>query len=172
MRMTDGPRTPAEASHVGGASPQPRERPDDLIVLVYVSTATRDIPTAELTAMLEGGRRRNAARDVTGLLAYYDGTFMQAIEGPRAVVDGLLKKIAADPRHTGLIVLIRERVARRQFSEHSMAFRDRSAGPAPEGFSGLLNAGLPGEESLVDQSSRVHRLLQGFADRHLRRPPR
>jgi hypothetical protein len=141
---------------------------EDLILLVYTSTATRELSTEELRAMLEGGRRRNAARGVTGLLAYHDGQFMQAIEGPRAVVDALFARIADDWRHYGILVLLHERRSARQFVDHAMAYRDMRDEPLPDGHSGLMNDGLRAE-SFQGHSDKVHRLLQVFADTQLRR---
>ena len=141
---------------------------EDLVVLVYTSVATRDIPREELAAMLERARRRNAARKVTGLLVYHDGCFMQAMEGPAATVDALLNTIAADGRHRAILVLLRQPIAERQFQAHSMAYRDLRDEPLPEGHVGLLNDGLRGE-SFRGHPDRIHRLLQIFADTQLRR---
>ncbi len=141
---------------------------DELIVLVYSSTSSRDLQREELAAMLEGARARNAARNVTGLLLYHDGCFMQAIEGPRRVVHALLAKIGRDDRHRGILVLLEERREERQFPDHAMAYRDMSGGDTPEGYRGLLNDGLAAEH-FRGHPDRVHRLLQIFADTQLRR---
>lgn len=141
---------------------------DGLIVLVYVSTATRELSPEELRAMLAGGRRRNTARGVTGLLAYHDGQFMQALEGPADVVDALFARISGDPRHYGILRLLREPLAARQFGDHAMAYRDTQAEALPDGHSGLLNDGLQAD-SFRGHPDKVHRLLQIFADVQLRR---
>lgn len=146
----------------------PASDADDLIVVVYTSAASRDLSRAELAAMLQGARRRNGARGVTGLLLYHDSVFMQAIEGSRVVVEGLLATISLDPRHRGVMVLLQERRAARLFPDHSMAYRDMSAEVLPEGYRGLLNDGLRGE-SFHGHPDRVYRLLQTCADTLLRR---
>ena len=140
-----------------------------LWVLVYTSAATRDIPREELGEMLAGGRRRNRARGVTGLLVYHDGMFMQALEGPQPVVHALMAAISADDRHRGIFILLDEAASERRFAEHAMAYRDTGRGPFPEGFSGLLNPGAP--TPFADSRDRVHRLLRSFAETVLRRRP-
>ena len=141
---------------------------DDLIVLVYTSTATRDLSPDDLAAMLQGARARNARRGITGLLLYHDGCFMQAIEGPRASVHALLAKVGADDRHRGVFVLLEERRTQRQFPDHAMAYRDMRSAEVPEGHVGLFNDDLRAE-SFAGHPDRVHRLLQVFADTQLRR---
>ena len=142
---------------------------EELIVVVYTSSSTREISREELGAMLEGARERNAKRRITGLLLYHDRCFMQAIEGPRRTVHALLAKIARDDRHHGMLVLLEEPRRTRQFPDHSMAYRDSSSEVLPEGHSGLFNDGL-GAEHFHGHPDRVHRLLQLFADTQLRRP--
>ncbi len=147
----------------------PASEPDaDLVVVVYTSVATQEPSRDDLAAMLDGARRRNAARGITGLLVYHDGCFMQAMEGPRPVVDDLLRRIAADGRHGAMLVLLQQPREARQFAGHSMAYRDMRDDPLPEGHSGLLNDGLRGE-SFRGHPDRIHRLLQIFADTQLRR---
>jgi hypothetical protein len=142
---------------------------DELIVVVYTSSSTREISPEELAAMLEGASQRNAKRRITGLLLYHDGCFMQAIEGPQRTVHALLGRIGRDDRHRGMLILLEEPRRTRQFPDHSMAYRDSSSEDMPEGHSGLFNDGL-GAEHFHGHPDRVHRLLQVFADTQLRRP--
>jgi hypothetical protein len=72
-----------------------------LLRAVYVSTATRDLRDEELGALLDVSRRDNAARGITGALAYHDRVFIQVLEGPEAAVEALLATIARDPRTPG-----------------------------------------------------------------------
>jgi hypothetical protein len=58
------------------------------------------------------------------------------LEGPEEAVDELMAKIARDPRHTDVRVLLTENLEERRFSEWTMGFEPIGvpAGPAPEGF--------------------------------------
>jgi hypothetical protein len=61
--------------------------------LVYVSAAVTWFSEAELRALLTGARFRNENADITGMLLYKDGNFMQALEGSEAAV---LDRIGAE----------------------------------------------------------------------------
>lgn len=95
-----------------------------LITLVYVSSAVRLMTATELIELLRGSRERNQQKQITGLLLYRDGNFMQALEGEETAVDGLHEHIHRDPRHRGLITLIRQPISERVFGEWSMGFRN------------------------------------------------
>lgn len=108
----------AVCSHVpmdSGAGP--------LLSLTYVSSATELLDLAELSAMLTRFRPRNEDREITGLLLYSGGNIIQTLEGPDRSVDATYAEICADPRHTGLRVLVREEVGERSFADWAMGFR-------------------------------------------------
>jgi hypothetical protein len=115
--------------------------------------------------MLLGARRRNSERSITGCLAYHDLMFMQAMEGPRAVVQRLFATIGADERHRGIFVLVNGPTARREFQDHRMAYVDRT-GRQPDGFCPLFH-----DEGSSEQrgSTRLRRMLANFVDTQLRR---
>ncbi len=95
---------------------------DTLISVTYLSTATRPFTNAELAELLATSRRRNAARGVTGILLYKDGSFAQVLEGPAQVVDALYDKIRRDRRHRAVTPILRRRIDERLFGDCSMAF--------------------------------------------------
>lgn len=94
----------------------------DLYSIVYVSTAAREVPLNELMRLLDGARRRNAQEQVTGVLLYADKSFMQYLEGPAEGLSRVYEAIKTHPLHYGLIDLVREPIAAREFAEWSMAF--------------------------------------------------
>lgn len=98
-----------------------------LISLVYVSTATSVFDTGTLEALLAVSRRRNTEAGVTGLLVYSDGNIMQCLEGPPEAVDSTFTRLARDPRHFDVTVLVRETVPAREFPDWSMAHSTASA---------------------------------------------
>jgi hypothetical protein len=55
-----------------------------LIQLLYSSKATTALSPAELTAILDKSVANNQARQITGLLLYRDGCFLQLLEGEAA----------------------------------------------------------------------------------------
>lgn len=94
-----------------------------LISLVYASSAITPFDDHQLTRLLDASRVNNAALDVTGMLLYRDGNFMQALEGDETVVLGLERRIRNDPRHRGVLRLLKRPIVEREFPEWSMGFR-------------------------------------------------
>jgi hypothetical protein len=100
---------------------------NELQALVYVSTASHQLSEAEISHLLDRARTRNAQEQVTGVLLYSHGNFMQYLEGPGAGVARVYEHIVADPLHHGIIELVREPIPAREFSDWTMAFRSISA---------------------------------------------
>ena len=133
------------------------------ITLVYVSSATHLMAESELIDLLRTCRDNNAKAGITGMLLYKDGNFMQAIEGPEDAVTHLHRKILADPRHKGLITLVREPINTRQFGDWSMAFRnvDLLSETEREAYSEFLNEPFT-EESFGSNPNKALKLLIAF----------
>ena len=95
-----------------------------MLSLIYVSTSVKLLNDEELLDILKVSRENNSSRDVTGLLLYKGGNFMQVLEGPDEVVEGVFETIKADSRHKDVIVLAREQISNRQFPAWEMAFQN------------------------------------------------
>jgi len=93
-----------------------------MLRVTYLSRETAPFTSRALIDLLEQCRRNNPRWDVTGLLIYGNGTFLQTIEGAQATVDALLERIAKDPRHCDFRILRREEVAGRRHADWSMGF--------------------------------------------------
>lgn len=118
-----------------------------MLQLIYCSVATTPMSATDLHALLEQSRDSNLRHDITGILVYDKGVFLQVIEGPDHEVARLSKNIRRDPRHTGFRQVHLATVGRREFGEWSMAFAAPQAGLCTvEGFldldDGLCGAGL------------------------------
>jgi len=98
-----------------------------LHALVYVSTADHPLSAPEIDHLLERARARNEVEGVTGVLLYSRGNFMQFIEGSAAGMATVYAAITADPLHHGIIELLNEPRASREFSDWAMAFRSVDA---------------------------------------------
>jgi hypothetical protein len=96
----------------------------ELVTLVYVSSAARSFRDSEIQDILGYSRKSNGMKGITGLLLFKHGNFMQILEGYSQVVDDLHQKIINDPRHTGMITLLREPIHSRNFSDWKMGFKD------------------------------------------------
>ena len=93
-----------------------------MLSLIYVSSSVREMDAEELLGILKVSRENNVAKDVTGLLLYKGGNFMQALEGPDDVVMALYEKIKKDPRHKDVSIISTEQIQKRQFPAWEMAF--------------------------------------------------
>jgi Sensors of blue-light using FAD len=133
--------------------------------LVYASSATHPFSEAELLALLELSRRNNTRVNVTGMLLYRDGNFLQVLEGDEPAVRGVHARIALDRRHGGLITLLHGPIAARAFSRWTMGFRNLNS---PEvkgapGYSEFLNDDWLSPK-LAANPNRAIRLLEIFRE--------
>lgn len=95
----------------------------DLYSVIYASSATKVMVEAELMDILEVSRRKNAEREITGILLYFEGSFLQLLEGPRPAIEELMATIARDDRHGNIIRLVAEPMTQRSFPQWSMGFQ-------------------------------------------------
>jgi len=114
--------------------------------IVYVSSALAKLDKDELEDLVAQSRKRNDAVNVTGLLVYSDGNFMQAIEGGHDEVEQLYNRIADDPRHRDLMVIVDHSVEDRSFPSWRMAYAYE---PDPENMARCVHF-LRSHESLYD----------------------
>jgi hypothetical protein len=77
----------------------------------------------DLDHILASARRRNVAEEITGMLLYYRGEFVQILEGEKKSVENIYDKfISPDLRHTALNKVHQNTISHRSFSEWSMGF--------------------------------------------------
>lgn len=93
-----------------------------LYSLIYVSTAVRLLDNNELLEILRTSRKNNIENNVTGLLLYKEGNFLQILEGEEADVKFIFEKIKKDTRHTDIIIIFEEPTETREFDNWQMAF--------------------------------------------------
>src|SRR5262245_17373729 len=134
-----------------------------MISLIYVSSATRLLSEEELLNLLQLSRSNNEQIEITGMLLYKGGNFMQVIEGPEEAVTALYQKILQDPRHTGIMLLSKEPLKERQFPDWSMGFQnlDKLSPEEIPGYTPFLNEDLTSEVFRANPT-RAHVVLQNF----------
>jgi hypothetical protein len=91
-----------------------------LVRLMYASRAVPAVDQEELVAILKKSKANNPRAGVTGVLCFSEGIFMQVLEGGRAAVNQLYNRIAADARHSDVVLLHYEEIAERRFAGWSM----------------------------------------------------
>lgn len=136
-----------------------------LLSLVYVSSATVELPFSELLRILEKSRIENARLGITGMLLYKGGNIIQALEGAAGDVESLYQRIQSDKRHKDVTTLWREPVEKRQFGNWSMGFRKVEELPAEtlDSYSQFLSR--PDlARAFADNKHIAHQLLSSFQE--------
>lgn len=90
--------------------------------VVYMSAAAGVLTGAELDRIMLRAKATNPGHNVTGLLLFHEGAFLQAIEGPLAGVTALMHRIRRDRRHTNLITLESGPITARAFPGSPMHY--------------------------------------------------
>lgn len=136
-----------------------------LISLVYVSYAACPMGQPELLALLAEARRKNEANQITGMLLYRDGYFIQAVEGEPETIKTLYEKLQRDPRHRNLLIIDRNIIQERAFSDWSMGFKNLDTLDAMlyPGLTDFLTQPVS-PTHFVDNPSHAQKLLQVFKD--------
>lgn len=130
-----------------------------VLQLVYVSLATRPFAQLDLTALLAHARSRNTAVAVGGVLLHQAGSFFQVLEGEPAAVEATYERVARDPRHRALLLLLRQTVPQRNFSDWSMGFIDVSgrASHLPGFRAGMSFSDLAGDPATLNKMVTEYR---------------
>jgi hypothetical protein len=113
----------------------------DLYHIVYLSVANESMSESELDNYLVKFRDNNKKLDVTGMLLYKDGNFIQVIEGKREVIEALFEKISNDNRHSTIVAIREGPIDQRSFPNWSMGFQriDSKKSSRIKGFSQFLD---------------------------------
>jgi hypothetical protein len=87
--------------------------------IIFASESVGAVGASTLSiAQILGISVRNNARDhLTSSVAFHGGHIVQAVEGERADLDRLMRRLKADPRHRGLRVLVDQPITRRAYGE-------------------------------------------------------
>jgi hypothetical protein len=102
-----------------------------LYSLIYRSYARPPwIGDKSLRDIVEEAHAFNSEHDVTGVLIFSDGVFVQVLEGGTATILQLTARIAADRRNERLRVLWHGLVPERQFPDWSMGCFDMTDVPS------------------------------------------
>ncbi|MFK7816430.1 MAG: BLUF domain-containing protein [Gammaproteobacteria bacterium] len=137
---------------------------DNIFQLVYISAANKEFSEQELQELLEKARVNNESLNVSGMLLFHQGSFIQALEGPLSAVESLYNKISEDKRHTETRVLFRGELEERNFESWSMGFYRSSQSDSEniEGFHQFMKLGF--RQTGDENSSAARKALLQFRD--------
>ncbi len=135
----------------------------NLYSLIYLSRATAEPTEPELRELLRISRLNNERDNLTGMLLFKEGRYMQLLEGPKEAVCATFARIASDPRHDDTTILFEGAIKERDFEDWSMGFQtlEGESARAIPGFSPFLDAEFSVFEFASDPS-RAHQLFRIF----------
>ncbi|RYY20651.1 MAG: BLUF domain-containing protein [Sphingobacteriaceae bacterium] len=91
--------------------------------IIYLSSASMYFQAETLEEMLNGFRIKNETNQITGLMLFSEGSFLQLLEGAEHVLDALIKKIRKDKRHHSVVQIATGTIPNRIFSDWHMCFK-------------------------------------------------
>jgi hypothetical protein len=118
----------------------------NLFFVIYSSTATTRLSQRDLLALLNQARINNEAHQLTGMLLYRDGTYLQYLEGSSHDIYELVTRLHGDPRHTDIRILRQGSLPTRLFPDWSMAYKN---------LMGLKSAQTPGYSERLQANYRT-----------------
>ena len=120
--------------------------------VIYASEAVGATGATTLSiAQILGVSERNNRRDhLTSCVMFHQGHVLQAVEGGRADVDRLIRRLLDDPRHTGLRILSDAPIHARRIDEPMGLCADPAALLDRLGLNCLSRVTGPEAEVLLD----------------------
>ncbi|HEA20824.1 hypothetical protein LCGC14_1173420 [marine sediment metagenome] len=93
-----------------------------MYTLAYESIADNNLNVGAMEALLKKARSNNALKGITGCLIYYDGSFVQLLEGEEQNVLELYGKIKLDGRHSDVHMFSEDDIRAGTFPDREMAY--------------------------------------------------
>ncbi|MCZ8021133.1 MAG: BLUF domain-containing protein [Cytophagales bacterium] len=91
--------------------------------LVYISVAANALPEDELKAIMHKSVTNNQRDQLSGMLLYCGGKFMQVLEGQKENVMQTFERIMMDHRHKRIAVILEGQVEQRNFAGWNLGFK-------------------------------------------------
>ncbi|MBK5214414.1 MAG: BLUF domain-containing protein [Flavobacteriaceae bacterium] len=89
-----------------------------LHTLCYISNSVDLWQSPKLEEFFSYVKTKNIFRNITGLLLYNEGTFLQVLEGEIDDINTLLSKIEKDERHNQITVIMHREINHRFFESY------------------------------------------------------
>lgn len=78
---------------------------------------------SEIFKIVETAQKYNKPHDITGLLLFIEGAFIQLLEGEESVIKDLYRKISQDERHEQAKSLMQGPIKKRDFESWNMGLK-------------------------------------------------
>lgn len=129
--------------------------------VIYVSRAAENMNFVSLSEIAATAQRCNERDNLTGVLLWVEGMFLQLIEGPKENLDDTLVRIQNDPRHSGLLRLSYQPACEAICTDWTMGCYSAKASTLP--------FGLAHAEGLSRVIQRIHATPDKQLERFFRR---
>lgn len=89
--------------------------------ICYLSKAEA-LKDSELKSMFDFILMKNPTLNITGALLYYNGFFLQVLEGKKEVITDLFLNIRKDKRHKNIMLILDQKIENRIFENYEATF--------------------------------------------------
>jgi len=135
--------------------------------LIYSSYATHLYNDGQLIELLEKCRINNKKKNITGMLLYLNGKFIQVLEGDQNDVEELYQTISADAHHKRVTLIVEGTSPERIFRNWSMGFKSLSEQEFCQLNSFTNIDAFFQEQPLTEESSMALIFLKLFYDKNI-----
>jgi len=130
--------------------------------IIYLSKSSRALHPQEIEILLSTSRNNNIDNDITGILLYTQGYFLQILEGPLRNLNELLKRITNDDRHHQIRLLCRKKITNRKLPKWTMGFY------SPEEDNRTLNSTIESaNKSTIEDTIDSYSSLQNYINHQI-----
>ena len=119
----------------------------------------------DLALLLLQAQKTNGQNNVSGMLLYSEGSFIQLLEGTKEAVDSTFARILRDTRHHHCQVLLRQHISARLFENWFMGFESISNRQL-EDLPGYVD--FFGDCPIPERGAAAFHLLHTFRSNHQR----
>lgn len=89
-------------------------------LIAYVSDYVGNDAESDVIEIVATSQKNNPLHEITGVMFHGNNRFLQFLEGDVSVVKELMRRIAADTRHTNITLLFDEPIAGRGLPDWNM----------------------------------------------------
>lgn len=127
--------------------------------IIYISKATSHFDSNELNKLGVSSAQNNREFNITGILCYSSGCFIQLLEGEAGFIKALLDVIKLDRRHYDLQVILEQNANQRLAEKWSMACINNADALLDE----IKNI-TPLHQTCTEQQQRIIKLMQHYIE--------
>ena len=131
--------------------------------IIYFSSSKKYLNPEEISELLSKSRENNLKNNITGVLLYFNGDFLQVIEGPKVALLELFEDIKKDERHTGILTVFNKNIKERHFPNWNMGFSYTDYEKLRK-LSGIENFNKTELSKINDKTALI--LIEKFIDSH------